>query len=122
MRSSQRETEPYRSCGPQQARQLDTFRAMPEDPILVRTSSVVIAVPADRFDALLERLERTEEGKPVADELRERNAVSDESKRILVRTLRLWIDDLGVDDMGADLNNLRYELMRDLNIPPWDTD
>ena len=95
---------------------------MPEDPILVRTATVVTAVPADRFDALLERLERTEEGKSVADELRERNALSDENKKVLVRTLRLWIDDLGVDDMGTDLNDLRYELMRDLNIPPWDTD
>jgi hypothetical protein len=95
---------------------------MPEDPILVRTSTVVIAVPAERFEALLERLRQTEEGKTAADELSERNALSDENKKVVVRMLRLWIDDLGVDDMGADLNDLRYELMRDLNIPPWDTD
>ena len=95
---------------------------MPEDPILLRTSTVVIAVPAERVNALRERLERTEEGKAAADELRERNALSDENKKVVVRALRLWIDDLGVDDMGADLNDLRYELMRDLNIAPWDTD
>ncbi len=97
-------------------------RWMPDAPTLVRTATQVIAVPADRFEALLERLERTDEGKPAADELRERNALSDENKRVLVRTLRLWTEVLGVDDMGADLNDLRYELMRDLNIPPWDTD
>jgi hypothetical protein len=95
---------------------------MSDDPILIRTATAVTAVPADRFEALLERLERTEAGKPAADELRERKAISDEAKRVLVRTLRMWIDELGVDDMGADLNDLRYELMRDLNIPPWDTD
>ncbi len=95
---------------------------MPEDPIPVRTATAVIAVPAERFEALLARLERTEAGRPAADELRARDAVSDDSKRVLVRTLRLWIDDLGVGDMGADLNDLRYELMRDLNIEPWDTD
>ena len=95
---------------------------MPEDPTLVRTSTVVIAVPAERFEALLERLRQTEDGKTAADELSERNALSDENKKVVVRMLRLWIDDRGVDDMGADLNDLRYELMRDLKIPPWDTD
>jgi hypothetical protein len=95
---------------------------MSGDPISIRTTTAVIAVPADRFEALLERLDRTAAGKPVADELRERTAISDEAKRVLVRTLRMWIEELGVDDMGADLNDLRYEVMRDLNIPPWDTE
>ena len=95
---------------------------MPEERVLVRTSSAVIALPTDRFDALLERLPKTEEGRASADELRERRALSEESKKVVVRTLRLWIDDRGVDDMGADLNDLRYELMRDLRIPPWDVD
>ena len=95
---------------------------MPEDPILVRTSTAVIDVPADRFGALLERLLSTETGKAAADELGERHALSEENKKVVVRTLRLWIEELGVGDMGAELNDLRYELMRDLNIPPWDTD
>lgn len=95
---------------------------MPEEPILLHTSTVVIAVPADRFAALLGRLRKTQEGAAAADELRKRNALSEENKKVVVRTLRVWIDDLGVDDMGADLNDLRYDLMRDLNIPPWDTD
>jgi hypothetical protein len=95
---------------------------MPKDPILVRTATVVVAVPAERFHALLERLERTEEGESAAAELRERNALSDDNKKVVVRSLRLWIDDVGADGLGADLNTLRYELMRDLNIPPWDTE
>ena len=93
---------------------------MTEDPILVRTESAAIAVPTDRFHALLRRLPGTEEGQAAADELRERNALSDENKKVVVRTLRLWVDDLGVDHMGTDLNDLRYELMRDLRIQPWD--
>ena len=95
---------------------------MPDDPILVRTATGVVPVPAERFDALLERLERTEEGERAAAELRERHALSDENKKAVVRSLRLWIDDVGADDMGADVNTLRYELMRDLNIAPWDTE
>jgi hypothetical protein len=95
---------------------------MPEEPIRVRTSNVVLTVPPERFDALLERLPSTSEGQAAADELRERNPLSEESKKVVVRTLRIWIDDRGVDDMGADLNDLRHELMRDLNIPPWDVD
>ena len=95
---------------------------MPEDPILVRTSATVTAVPADRFDALLERLPKTEDGQAAADELRERKTLSDENKKVIVRTLRLWLEDFGTDHMGSDLNDLRYELMRDLRIQPWDTD
>ena len=95
---------------------------MPQDPILVRTATAVVAVPPDRFAALLERLERTEDGEPAAAELRARHALSDDNKKVVVRSLRLWMDDVGAVDMGADVDTLRYELMRDLNIAPWDTE
>ena len=93
---------------------------MTEDPFLFRTGSTVISVPAERMNALFGRLERTEEGKLVADELRRRNAVSSDKKLFLLRTLEEWMADTGVSDMGGDLNLVRYEMMRDLKIQPFD--
>jgi hypothetical protein len=60
----------------------------------------------------------------VREAIEERDArgvrLTADQKGELLGVIRAWLNDLGISDLGEEFAQLRYELMRDLGVPPLD--
>jgi hypothetical protein len=95
-----------------------------EESVVFRTSRDEIAVPAVKATELVSWLRERADGRAAADAIENRRpagvAFTEEQKSVVLSEL----DARGMMQSGFDvlgeLNDLRYELMRDLRVPPFD--
>jgi len=104
---------------------------MSEREIIVVTATDRIPLTPDEAAQLLEHIRRDggSNGGPAAEALsaaiQEDGSVelgwTDESKAIALSAITAWLDTEGAWDVPGSVMDIRYELMRDLKIAPYET-
>ena len=88
----------------------------------VRFASNSVSVPSDDIAELARRLEAEPNGQAAADELREdRRFANDEQKQLALEVIETWMVEVGASSLSDGIMESRYELMRDLRLPPFNT-
>jgi hypothetical protein len=80
----------------------------------IRTARKSVEVPFEKRQELARRLEGFEGGREAAEELRTRRAFSENRKRLVLDVLNGWLREVGKDEFGEELIELRYALDRDV--------
>ena len=80
-----------------------------------------VAVPEDEAAELAHRLEAESGGYAAADELRTHRRFADEAQKTLtLSVINVWMHEVDDETLSDSMKAVRYELMRDLRILPFD--
>jgi len=62
------------------------------------------------------------DGRAAVDELRTHRRFADEAQKTLaLSVINAWMDEVNASTISDGMKDVRYELMRDLRLPPFDT-
>ena len=90
--------------------------------VLLRFASNSVPVPEDQATELARRLEAWADGRAAADELRTHLRFANEAQKTLaLSVINAWIYEVDASTLNDGMNDVRYELMRDLHLAPFDT-
>ena len=90
--------------------------------VQLRFASNVVPVPEDEATELARRLEAWPDGRAAANELRTHRRFADEAQKTLaLSVINAWMDEVEASTISDGMKDVRYELMRDLHLPPFDT-
>jgi hypothetical protein len=94
--------------------------AKPPD-VELRFASNTVRVPDDEVAEFERRLAAKPNGQAAADELRaHRRFVGDDQKSLALSAVNEWMREVDNSKLSEALKDVRYELMRDLRLPPFD--
>lgn len=90
--------------------------------VQLRFTSNGIWVREDEATELARRLEAEPQGRGAADELRTHRRFADEVQKSLgLSVINAWFHEVDASTLSDGMKDVRYELMRDLRLPPFDT-
>jgi hypothetical protein len=87
--------------------------------VLIRMSSVSIAVSDEKLADFMERLSKAGHSS-VAETLRTKGKINQDQKAAALAVMENWLVSEDVDSLGTEIMDLRTELMRDTKTPPFD--
>lgn len=89
--------------------------------VLLRFASNNVPVPEDEATELARRLAAWPNGRAAADELRAHRRFADEmQKGLALSVINAWMHEVGAQTLSEGMKDVRYELWRDLGLPPFD--
>jgi hypothetical protein len=89
--------------------------------VLLRFASNSVPVPEDEATELARRLEAEPQGRGAADELRTHRRFADEAQKgLALSVINAWFHEVDASTLSDGMKDVRYELMRDLRLPPFE--
>jgi hypothetical protein len=87
----------------------------------VQLRSTDLRVPAADLEELVRRLRAEPGGNAAAEELSTKRRFADDGqKQLALSTIETWFGEVDAQNLSRGIRAMRYELMRDLRLPPFE--